>query len=310
MPSTIILVTAIIAFFGFLLNGLILFFVISRGKKTYHYLFGAVLLICAIWDLGIFLSMIRNSYENELIIYGYMVGIPCVFLPALVYQFTLNYLNLSKRKTSIIIWSICILCGIGIATGIFGKISGVIRYSWGNIYKYDLMLRYGSLGFFPLYFFALFSSCWYLWRAYKTESMQIARRHILYIFISFLALSVAMVKTVILYDVDLPFLLPVGMLLNDTFAALIGIAIIKHQLFDVTFVIQKGMIYSILAAVVIFVFSFSEHLIASFVGEKLGSHSNTIHMFSIAIVIIVLMPVKTRLEHNVELFFSKKKLEF
>ena len=310
MPSPTILVTSITSFLGFLLNGLVLFLVLTRGRKTYHYLFGAVLLICAIWDFGIFLSMIRNGFENELIIYGYIVFIPCGLLPALIYHFTSNYLNQPRKKTTILLWAICLGSIIGIATGMLGKISGVYNYSWGNIYRPDSTLRIGSLASFPLYYFALFSSCWFLWRAYKTETSIIARRHNIYIFASFLALSIAMVKVAVLFDVDVPFILPTGMLLNDIFAALIGIAIIKHRLFDVTVVIKKGAIYSILATVIIFVFSFSEHLLATYVGGILGGHSTTIHMISIAIVIAVLMPVKNRLEHTVGEFFSRKKLVF
>jgi hypothetical protein len=310
MGSTIVIVTAITAFLGLLLNSGVLYLVLSRGKKKYHHLFGGVLFICAIWDLGIFLSMLRNSYENELVIYGYIVLIPVVFLPALIYHFTREYLGLPKVKLTPILWVICIFSSLGIITGLAGKISGVIQYSWGNIYRIDPTLRVGTLASFPLYAFSLLSSCWLLWRANVTEDSPITRRHNKYIFTSFLALLIALVKVGVLFDLDLSFLLPTGMLLNDIFAALIGIAIIKEHLFDVTVVIKKGAIYSLLATLTIFVFSFSEHLLATYVGELLGGHSTTKHLISIAIVIAVLMPFKHRLEHAIEAYFARKKLVF
>jgi CDP-diglyceride synthetase len=310
MTSTVVLITAISACLGFLLNGLVLTLVLSQGRKTYHYLFGAVLLICAIWDLGIFLIMVRNRFESELVLYGYVVLLPCLFLPALIYNFTCDYLNLNKKWVIILLWIICILSFIGIATGMAGRISGIIRYDWGNIYKIDPRLRVGTLAWIPLYIFALVASCLYFWDAYKRETSKVPRRHKLYILISFLALLVAGVKTLVLFEIDLPLLLPAGMLLNDIFAALIGIAIIKHQLFDVTVVIKKGAFYSLLAAAIIFVFSFSEHLLATFIGDLIGGHSTTIHLLSIAIVIAVLMPFKHRLEQAVEKYFAEKKIEF
>ncbi len=71
MPSGAVLVTSITSFIGFLLNSTSMALVLSRGRKIYHYLFSGFLFICALWDLGIFLSMIRNSHVNELPIYGW-----------------------------------------------------------------------------------------------------------------------------------------------------------------------------------------------------------------------------------------------
>lgn len=58
--STVVTFTAISSFIGFLLNSTVLYLVLSRGKKPYHYLFAGVLFICALWDLGIVMAMLRN----------------------------------------------------------------------------------------------------------------------------------------------------------------------------------------------------------------------------------------------------------
>ena len=100
------------------------------------------------------------------------------------------------------------------------------------------------------------------------------------------------------------------MLLTDVAASLIGIAIIKYRLLDITIIIRKTTIYSILVALIIFVFSLSEHLLATYVGDMLGEQSFYIHIISIALVIAAVMPVKKRVEHAIERFFAKKKVEF
>ena len=79
MTSSIMIITAIESGFGFLISSLILYLVLSRGRKTYHYLFAAFLLICAIWDLGVFLLMIRNEHLEELDIIGRIAILPCTF---------------------------------------------------------------------------------------------------------------------------------------------------------------------------------------------------------------------------------------
>ncbi len=100
------------------------------------------------------------------------------------------------------------------------------------------------------------------------------------------------------------------MLLNDIAASLIGIAIIKHGLFDITFIIKKTTVYSILLAIIIFIFSLSEHMLATYVGKIFGEQSRYIHIISIAVVIAVIMPVRQRVERGIEHFFARKKVEF
>ena len=55
-------VTAVSAFIGFILNSTVFYLVLSKGRQFYHYLFAGVLFICALWDLGIVLAMLRNEH--------------------------------------------------------------------------------------------------------------------------------------------------------------------------------------------------------------------------------------------------------
>jgi hypothetical protein len=61
MLTAPVIMAVVISAIGLLLNCGMLYMVLSRGKKIYHYLFSAVLMICALWDLGILLSMLRNT---------------------------------------------------------------------------------------------------------------------------------------------------------------------------------------------------------------------------------------------------------
>jgi hypothetical protein len=308
--STTVLVTSITSFIGFLLNSIVLFLVLSRGRQKYHYLFAGFLFICALWDLGIFLSMIRNSYVNELPIYGYIVWWPCIFMFAIIFHFTCAYLNQPRKKRTILLWVVCTIIFILGVFGLTGKIVGVYNYSWGNIYRPDSQLLTGNLIGGPIFYFFGFSALWYLFRAYRKESSTLKKRHLLYIFISLLIVHFATSKIAILYNIDIPFLMPTCMLLNDIAAALIGIAIIKYQLFDITIIVKKTTIYSILAAIVVFVFSLSEHLLATYVGNIFGEQSIYIHLISVAAVIGVVMPIRKKVEGTIDRFFAKKKVEF
>lgn len=305
-----VIIAAIISAIGFLLNCGMLYLVLSRGRKTYHYIFSAVLFICALWDLGILLSMLRNTHENELVIYGYIVFLPCSFLAALIYQFTTTYLGRPKKKTTIFLWVFSILGVAALATGLGGKIEGVFHYSWGNIYRPDRTLQILASFSVPIWWFATLSSSRMLFREAKRERAFIKRRHMIYMAVSFVALTVASVKLAVLYNIDNAILLPFGMFVNDLFSALIAIAIVKLHLFDITLIIKKSALYSILAAILIFAFSFSEHVFITYFGKLIGGHSELIHLISIAVGIAILMPLKHRIEHAIEKYFAQKKLEF
>ncbi len=310
MQSNAVLVTAITSFLGFLINGFVTFLVLSRGRKKHHYLFAGFLIILAIWDLGVSISMFRNSYTNELPIYGYVISLPCAFLPAIIYHFTCSYLKQPRKKSTIFIWAYCIVGFILMVSGLGGKITGVYNYSWGNIHRPDSVYLIGSISWVIFFYLFTWSACWFLFRAYKRETSAIARRHILYILISFLVISLANVKLAVLFGIDNRYILPTGMLFIDISGAVIGIAIIKERLFDITVIIKKTTIYSALVALIVFIFSCSEHFLSKYLGDKLGAQPIYVHLISIGIVVGVLMPVRQRLERGIEKFFTRKKVEF
>jgi hypothetical protein len=310
MPSITVLVTSITSFIGLIINSTVLFLVLSRGRKKYHYLFAGFLFVCAIWDLGIFLAMIRNSHVSELPIYGYVIFWPCVFLPALVYHFTCVYLNQPRKKTTIFIWAFCAVAFVLGVSGLMGRVVGVYHYSWGNIFRPDSTLQLGTLASLPFYYIFIWASCWFLLRAYNQQTSPLKRRHMIYIMVSFFVISLAMVKTIILFGIDNGYVMPTAMLFNDISGGLIGIAIIKYQLFDITVIIKKTTIYSIFLAIIIFVFSVSEHLLATYVGQIFGEHSFYIHLISVAAVVGVLMPVRQKVERGIERFFARRTVDF
>jgi hypothetical protein len=260
-----------------------------------------------VWDLGILLSMLRNNHPQELIIYGYIVILPVTFLTALIYQFTTSYLG-KKHKITLVFWMISIIGFIAITTGWGGVINDVYQYSWGYIYRPDRTFQTLSLISIPFGWTALIISAWMLFKSSHQEISQIKRRHMRYIGFSFLMILLSYVKVAVLFDFDSAILLPAGMFVNDIFSAVIAVAIIKDHLFDITFIIKKGAVYSVLAGVLIFVFSFSEHLLITYVGHLVGSHSQIIHLISIAVGILVLMPIKHRVEGFVERYFSDKQV--
>jgi len=308
MPSLVVSVTSITSFIGFIINTVVMFVVLWRGRRRYHLLFAPLLFIVACWDLGIFLVMIRNSYPSDVLLYQNIVTIPVSLFPGFLYHFTTTYLNKPHRKVTVSIYGYCVLGLIAVAS--WGGGGGIRSYEWGNIASYDLASNLGIIlaGWLVVYYVSLGLSCWLLLQAHKREPSPIARRHIEYILASFIVFSVAQVKLLVTVGVDLPFTLPLGMSLVDSFGALIGVAIVKHRLFDITVILKKGTAYSALGAVIIFLFAFSEHLIATYLAGVAGALSEYLHFVSIAVVVVAFMPVKRRVDRFVEGYFTTKRV--
>jgi hypothetical protein len=308
MPSFIVIITAIESGFGFLLTSTILYLVLSRGKKLYHYLFAAFLLVCAIWDLGVFLLMIRNEHLEELDIIGRIAILPCIFIPALIFHFANLYTGRPIKWAVALVWGLTAATWVPIIAGVAYKIDRVYSYDWGNIF------RVAPSVFDPMVFLFWFGinlwACWLLFKGAKRAASRLEQRHYIYIISGILALTLAVVKALVTMGINISFLLPLGMFLVDIFNAIIGIAILKDRLFDITVIIKKGTLYSILAGLLIFIYSLSEHLLVTFIGETVGENSTLVHFISIAVGIAVLIPVKNRLERLMERYFAQKKLEF
>jgi len=308
MTSSIMIITAIESGFGFLISSLILYLVLSRGRKTYHYLFAAFLLICAIWDLGVFLLMIRNEHLEELDIIGRIAILPCTFIPALIFHFANLYTGKLIKWAVALVWGSTVAIWVPIIAGVVYRIEGIYAYSWGNIFK--VMPSILDPMVFIFWFGINLSACWLLFKGAKRAASRLERRHYIYIISGFLALTFAVVKALVTMGINVPFLLPLGMFLVDIFNAIIGIAIIKDRLLDITVIIKKGTLYSILAGLLIFIFSFSEHILVTYIGEIFREYSTLAHFISIAVGIAILIPVKTRLDRVMERLFAQKKLEF
>ncbi len=308
MSSPVIIATAVESGFGFLLTSTILYLGLSRGRKTYHYFFAAFLLVCAIWDFGTFLLMIRNDHPAELQGIGYIISFPCNFIPILVLHFAYLYRGRPVKWALWVGWAVSIVILVLSLTGLYWHIDGIHAYPWGNIFKVAPgPFEYAGL---LIWFVIMLWACSLLFRAANKALSRLEQRHFRYVGIGFLVTTFSVLKAGVVMGINFPVLLPLGMFLNDVFVSMIGLAIIKDRLFDITVIVKKGTLYSLLAGLLIFVYSLSEHALITYVGEAFREYSNAAHLISIAVGIAVMIPVKSRIERAVEGYFSHKRLEF
>ena len=308
MPSAILIATAIESLLGAILTGVILYLVLKYGRKVYHYLFAAFLLICIVWDGGTFLLMARNTHLQELETIGYVIGVGCVFIPALLFHFACEYTGRIIKWAIVLGWGICGILWILGLTGYYWKVDGVYTYEWGNIFRVapGFLDPWAPFGWFGLNL----AACWMLYQRARKAASPLERRHAYYLTAGFLVITFAILKAGVVMGIDVPILLPLGMFLADVFNAIMGVAIIKDKLFDITLVVSKGTLYSILAGLLIIIYSLTEHILVTYFGELIGGDSEVANIFSIALGIGILMPVKRRLEQRIDAYFAQRRLAF
>jgi hypothetical protein len=306
--SPIVVITAVESGLGSLLTGTVLYLVLSHGRKAYHYLFAAFLFICFIWDLGTCMLMLRNEHLEELPVIGRVAILPCIFIPALIFHFVNLYTGRAIKWAIVLVWFLTGLSWVPILAGVFYQIEGSYNYGWGNIFRVEPSVIDPMI--FIFWFGINLSAIWMLIRNAKKATSSLERRHYIYIISGFLVVTFSIVKALVTLGINAAFLLPLGMLFNDIFVFIIGLAIIKDRLLNITVIVKKGTLYSILAGLLIFIYSFVEHILVTFIGEKVGEYSTVLHLIAVAIGIAVLMPVKNRIERGVEGYFAHRKLEF
>jgi hypothetical protein len=313
VSSNYLLASAITSGIAIIIIGAVLFLVLSRGRQKQHYLFAAVLALYTIGGLSIFLFFIRNSHLDELIVYSSVNQTTMVLSFPCFYHFTCTYLNQPRKKSTIFIWVYAVICVIfTLFNTITGKAPGtIVHYDWGNYIVREATGSIISSIVLVIFLAFMWLACWFLFRARRRETSPLARRHMQYILISFLVISFFYLTLFLPTELAGRFLVsPIRGLVGAAFAAVIGIAIIKERLFDITVIIKKTTIYSILLALVIFIFSLSEHLLATYVMGFFGGHSIFIHIISVALVVAIIMPVRQKIERGIERFFAKKTVEF
>ncbi len=305
MASAIVLFTTVTSLVGFFINVFVLYVVVSRGKGNLRFVFSGLLLIAACWDLAIFMVMLRNDHPNEVLLYQNIVTYPILLFPAFVYHFSTAYIGEPRPKSTLALYAYCI--GGVVVTLLFGGAPvDVYTYEWGTVARQSVSPLSATWLLAVLFAFAL--SYWFLYRAWRRESSPVRRRHLAYVLVSLIVFGLAMIKVSVTLGVDAPLTLPLGMLAVDAFGALIGVAIVKDRLFDVTRILKKGTIYTALAAAIVFLFTVSEHLMVTYLADLVGGLSEFLPLVSVALVVAAFLPVKRKLEHLVEGYFSARKV--
>ena len=177
-------------------------------------------------------------------------------------------------------------------------VSGLIPYFWGLYPKAG-----PAHPIFLVYFLSLCVVANYL--SFKTlfsptSSFQI-KNQAKYIFISFSIFTFACLDFLPNYGIEI---YPAGYIYATLFIIIVGYAAIKHNLLEVNIVIQKGLIYSLLIALITIIYLISvllfERIFQGFFGYRNSASTGTA-----LLIALIFIPLKDKIQKFIDKIFLK-----
>jgi two-component system cell cycle sensor histidine kinase/response regulator CckA len=289
-------ISIVIPFAAFICYCLLLTIVYWQGaKKRVNRVFMLYLLSAAIWSLGSFMWRLQAPlFWNRVLITG-ATGVSITF-----FHFVWVFLGIKRQKR----W---LYLGYGLFAVIL--IANLLGYVTREAYYVDGVVHYEIgpaapfMGIFGFFYFGL--AAYYLVQQYLRTRDRVYRNRIQYpllgISLILLAVPTNFVPEIGKYPIDIA-----ASVVN---ALLIAYAILRHRLLDITFVIRRGLTYSVLTAGIA-----ATYLLTIFVFERLartvfGYGAYLIPILVAVVIAVAFQPLRGRAQTWVDRLFFREKYD-
>jgi len=258
-----------------------------------------------IWCIGIFIWLFSytlscSTHNYDLAIVLTRIGCLSVFfLPITYYNFVVNFLQLnSERKNVYIAYAILIFSAPScLFTNSF--LSGLHKYFFGF---------YGKAGPIYIFYMLLFALC--ILRTFlillRTIKINIHPEHkntqIKYIIASLIMATFASIDFVPKFGIEI---YPFGSIFFIFWITVMTYAIVKHNLMDINIVLRKGLVYSILVAILTVFYLTLVVLVEKVFQNLIGYRSLAISISYAFIIALSFIPLRNKIQSFIDKHFFK-----
>ena len=206
---------------SFLLLAIAIYLLTRKTQKSYISTLSLFCFVLFLWNTGHILTNITDGER----IWANLTMLALIFIPAVGFQFTVEYTGYFKRNYYLLVYIPVALLALSIPLGNYVKDTIYLSYGWEPVYDATYLLLNSWIGLFFLFFSSLL-----LIHHYR-ESVGIKKKQILFIlfaiptntFLSFLTYSI-MVE---MFDIAQ---FPIGAILDIIMVGLIAYAITRFKL--------------------------------------------------------------------------------
>ncbi len=223
-----------------LLSGILVlylgFFIFLKNKRSkLNLIFLFFSFATFIWFFGTFMMFLSKDSERALF-WDKFVYIGVIFIPVLVYDFGMIFINQEPKKRKIIFYGY-FFSTFFLILDLFSPffINGTFKYEWGFHSRAQLFHHF-FLFYFILYLFLLFYE---LYVAYKS-SIGLIKEQLKYLFVALLFLTTGSIAFLPAYGMDV---YPFAYISGVIFTVIMTYAIVRHQLMDIKLVMRRSSVY-------------------------------------------------------------------
>ena len=300
MSLTLIRVVGIVALFGYLA---LLYPVLRAGRRRGNRSFALFFIAAAVWQGGVTVVSFTAAPTVALTAYSITVGLG-LGISLFFAQFARDLLGIRSNQWimsvgyvifgSMAIW--IMLGGPYVITEVYrSPVSGLWLPAFGA-----LMVAYAGVVYIYIGYGAIL-----LIAHHRRTASALERNRIKYLLLGLFFLVAGSVAN--LTPALRPY--PVDMIMNALFAFLIAYAILRYQLLDISVVIRKGLLYSILTAVITSVYFLFVFLALNLFHAVTGYQIFLLSLFLAAITAVAMQPLRDRMQAWLDKRFFREKYD-
>lgn len=272
-------------------------FILIQGRKTTNILFSLYSLSVAFWAGAKFVSWVSTSDNLALFFMQLSIAI-AIFIPIVYFHFSIVFTEQNRK----IFWLYCLsailflfsfspymIRGLGVGEGIRTIIPGPFYLIFWVYFGLFIML--GLMNFY----FAL-----------KTADLR-KRNQIKYLI---LASIIGFGGGMLVFGSNLfPLLEPFGYGFIPLYSIIAAYAIVKHRLLDISVVLRRGIVYSILSLLITGIYFLAFSVFRDFIDQIIGTSSFWFNLPLIFLFIILFQPLQNKVQEVVDQLFYKEKID-
>ncbi|MFA5337358.1 MAG: histidine kinase N-terminal 7TM domain-containing protein, partial [Candidatus Omnitrophota bacterium] len=274
-------------------------FILFKGKENFHKIFALASFSIAWWSFSQIWFISCDKYLTALI-WARISSIGVFFIPTFFLHFTISFLQIKNKS-----W----LIRLAYLTSLFFGGLCATKYMVMNVapkfyVKYFIVpgiaFHFGGIFFL----ICIFYSFWKLLEAYRSSSGKKRNQLKYLLWATFFGHAAGMFNFLIDYNINIP-IVPFLTYLGSFWIGIATYAILRHRLFDISVVIKRTAVYSVLVTLITISYFILIYIVESSFRGFVGYKSISLTIGFLVVFTLLFQPLKNFIQSFIDKYFFK-----